>query len=229
MSLEGLDKNVVDFPLRGEWVAVNTPAKRIPSHGTDALGERYAFDFLRIDRRKGFHFYRGSGARYWTVGLPLERCYCWGESIRAPFDGVVVKARDGIAERRRLHPVGDRLRALKNGLTFDPARSDLDLLIGNHVILEGSGLFAGFAHMVPGSVAVAPAQGVRTGEPLGKVGHTGNSTAPHLHFQLMDRADLMTAKGLPCAFKEYEAFRDGRWVKVNDGIPGFGERIRKLD
>jgi murein DD-endopeptidase MepM/ murein hydrolase activator NlpD len=141
----------------------------------------------------------------------------------------VVKALDGVAERRRLHPVVDLLRALKNGLTFDPARTDLDLLIGNHVILERSGLFAGFAHMVPGSVAVTPAQEVRTGELLGKVGHTGNSTAPHLHFQLMDRADLMTAKGLPCAFKEYETFRDGRWVKVTNGVPAFGERIRKLD
>ena len=48
---------VVDFPLRGEdWVAVNSPADRIPSHGVDILGQRYAFDFVRVDgRRPGFH------------------------------------------------------------------------------------------------------------------------------------------------------------------------------
>ena len=43
------DPVVVDFPLRGEWAAANTPAHRIPSHGTDMLGQRYAFDFVRID------------------------------------------------------------------------------------------------------------------------------------------------------------------------------------
>ncbi|HJS27439.1 MAG TPA: M23 family peptidase, partial [Actinomycetota bacterium] len=41
------DPVVVGFPLRGEWAAATTPAHRIPSHGTDMLGQRYAFDFVR--------------------------------------------------------------------------------------------------------------------------------------------------------------------------------------
>jgi len=33
----------VRFPLRGQgWVAVSSPADRIPSHGTDMLGQRCA-------------------------------------------------------------------------------------------------------------------------------------------------------------------------------------------
>lgn len=219
---------LVEFPLRGEWVAVNTPARRVPSHGTDVLGERYAFDFVRIDRRRGMHQFPGGGLRYWTIGIPAESCYCWGETIHAPFDGRAVRAIDGIPERKRLHPVGDLLRALKNGLTFDPSRSDLDRLIGNHVVLEGPGVFAAFAHLVPGSVAVEDGRAVRTGDVLGKVGHTGNSTAPHLHFQLMDRTDLRSARGVPCLFKDYEALRDGRWERVSEGVPGYMERIRKV-
>jgi len=39
------DAIIVDFPLRGEWVAPNTPGSKVPSHGTDQLGQRYAFDF----------------------------------------------------------------------------------------------------------------------------------------------------------------------------------------
>ncbi|WP_353826570.1 M23 family metallopeptidase [Agromyces sp. SYSU T0242] len=40
-------------------------------------------------------------------------------------------------------------------------------------------------------------QRVASSDLLGRVGHTGNSTAPHLHFQLMDSAGLMTANGIP--------------------------------
>ena len=40
----------VAFPLRGEWVAFNSPGDRVPSHGTDLLGQRFAYDFIRGDR-----------------------------------------------------------------------------------------------------------------------------------------------------------------------------------
>ena len=49
---------VVDFPLRGEgWMAVTTPAHRVPSHGTDMLGQRYAYDLLIVDSRRGAHYH----------------------------------------------------------------------------------------------------------------------------------------------------------------------------
>ena len=54
----------IAFPLRGEWLAPTTPAKRIPSHGTNRMGLRYVFDFLQINfegRIKSFydrHFLR---------------------------------------------------------------------------------------------------------------------------------------------------------------------------
>ncbi|HVL61141.1 MAG TPA: M23 family metallopeptidase, partial [Microbacterium sp.] len=105
-------------------------------------------------------------------------------------------------------------------------------IMGNHVLLralDSDDLYAGFAHIAPGTVAVAEGQRVSTGDLLGKVGHTGNSTAPHLHFQLMDSPDLMTAKGVACAFRAYEVLRDGEWVRVENGVPGRRERIRWVD
>lgn len=63
--MEGFkDTVIVEFPLRGEWMAPNTPGKKVPSHGTDQLGERYAFDFLQVD---------------------------WGKEIYAPCDGFVCR------------------------------------------------------------------------------------------------------------------------------------------
>ena len=59
---------VVRFPLRGEWVAVRTPAHRIPSHATKMLGQRYAFDFVRPDQRKGLHLHPAGTLRTSLLG-----------------------------------------------------------------------------------------------------------------------------------------------------------------
>lgn len=40
---------IVEFPLRGEWHSPNTPGTKIPSHGTNKLGSRYAYDFIQVD------------------------------------------------------------------------------------------------------------------------------------------------------------------------------------
>ncbi len=58
-------------------------------------------------------------------------------------------------------------------------------------------------HAKKGSILVSPGDFVQEEQKIAEVGHSGNSTAPHLHFQLMDRADLVNAKGLPCCFKNY--------------------------
>jgi murein DD-endopeptidase MepM/ murein hydrolase activator NlpD len=117
--------------------------------------------------------------------------------------------------------------ALKNALTFTPA--DLPAVLGNHVIVRRDDLFAAFVHLAPGSVAVREGQDVGLGEVIGRVGHTGNSTSPHLHFQLMDSADPMVAKGIPCAFATYEVLRGGAWVPAESALPGKTDRIRCSD
>ncbi|WP_395245480.1 M23 family metallopeptidase [Agromyces sp. MMS24-K17] len=247
------DALVVDFPLRGDgWMAVTTPAHRIPSHGTDMLAQRYAYDFVKVDDRPGVHVHPASAWVTETVGGRTSECYAWGAPIHAPFDGEVVAAADGIAERAWVNPFREFGRAVRNAATFTPEK--LAEILGNHVVLRatdasslrpGGGVespgasaqpgasaatvFGGFAHLATGSVAVAAGQRVAAGDVLGRVGHTGNSTSPHLHFQLMDGADLLTASGLPCAFRAYEVQRDGAWHPVTGGVPGRRERIRSID
>ena len=77
-----------------------------------------------------------------------------------------------------------------------------------------------------GSVRVRAGRQVATGELLGEVGHTGNSTAPHLHFQLMTSADPTDAVGLPCGFRRYERRKDGTWVLERDAVPSGDDVIR---
>ncbi|MWC00122.1 M23 family metallopeptidase [Agromyces seonyuensis] len=237
------DAILVDFPLRGAgWMAVTTPAHRIPSHGTDQLGQRYAFDFVRVDDRPGVHVHPGSAWQTETVGGRARDCFAWGQPIHAPFDGEVVVASDGLAEREWVNPFREFGLALRNALTFTPEK--LPLILGNHVVLrmtepielrsgdevpaDAPEVYAGFAHLAPGSVAVEAGQRVARGDLLGRVGHTGNSTSPHLHFQLMDRPDLLEARGMPCAFRVYDLQGETGWMPVAGGVPGRRERIRSV-
>lgn len=219
---------VVDLPVRGEWSVERTPADRIPSHGTDLLGQRYAYDLVRTDHRRGFHVHPAGTLRWLVLGGRTRDCYGWGQPVHAALDGVVVQAVDGVAERQWLHPVREAFVAVKTTVAFARGRLDPAGLAGNHVILQSAGTSALYAHLAPSSVAVARGQRVRAGEVLGRVGHTGNSTAPHLHFHLMDAADPRQARGIPCAFAAYQVERDGQWQRVERGIPHRRERIRPV-
>src|SRR5215203_2472494 len=84
---------VISLPFAGLWLARNSPARRVPSHGTDLLGERYAIDFIGVDDRR-----RTADRRDWRTFLatePPERFLSYGRPILAPVDGVVVDQHDG--------------------------------------------------------------------------------------------------------------------------------------
>ncbi len=57
---------------------------------------------------------------------------------------------------------------------------------GHQVLIDhGKGVTTRYAHMLPGSISVFIGQRVRQGQRIGKIGSTGNSTGPHLHFEVM--------------------------------------------
>ena len=106
----------------------------------------------------------------------------YGQPVVAVADATVVEAVDGLPDQIPNHKVPLSL-----------AHAD-----GNHVVLRlRSGVFAGYAHLRPGSVRVEVGQPVRTGQVLGKLGNSGESGGPHLHFQLMKRPSIINADGMP--------------------------------
>ena len=219
----------VEFPLRGEWSAFSTPAHKVPSHGTDYMAQTYAYDFARVSWKDGkpddFH---GKGSIGYMLGrVKLNDCYGWSQPVIAPFAGTIVHAADGWPERQTVHLARDLFIALKNGLFLNEKKQiDLRTLAGNYVIIEGETCFAFLAHLKTGSITVNRGDKVVAGHLLGEVGHSGNSTAPHLHFHLMDAPDPRIASGLPCSFNNYEVYREGNWVSVRNEMPGRLERIR---
>jgi murein DD-endopeptidase MepM/ murein hydrolase activator NlpD len=216
----------VDFPLRGEWYAIRSPGSRIPSHGTDVLAQRYAFDLQRLGPGRRIH--RAGRLRTLVTGVPLRECYGWGEPVHAALDGVVTAAVDGAPERTWLHPAGELWHAIANGVAFRRTAS-VQHLVGNYVIVSRGEVYAAYVHLAPGSVRVRQGQRVGRGEVLGQVGSTGNSTAPHLHFQLMDGPDPLVARPVPAVFSTYEVWRHDRWEQVHDAVPTTTERIRAVE
>jgi murein DD-endopeptidase MepM/ murein hydrolase activator NlpD len=113
----------------------------------------------------------------------------YGDPVLAVADATVVAARNDLPDQ----PPGK----LPDGLPIDEAD-------GNFVILDiGGGAYALYAHLRPQSVRVIAGDRVRRGDHLGDVGNTGNSQAPHLHFQLMDAPDGLAANGLPYVFDAF--------------------------
>ncbi|MDR1465836.1 MAG: peptidoglycan DD-metalloendopeptidase family protein [Oscillospiraceae bacterium] len=57
---------------------------------------------------------------------------------------------------------------------------------GNQIVIDhGNGVKTRYAHIYSGSISVSVGERVETGQPIARVGNTGNSTGPHLHFEVI--------------------------------------------
>jgi hypothetical protein len=223
MPFDTASAAVVDFPLDGEWRALNTPAFRVPSHGTDYFAQRYAYDFAQLDATS-HKWQSGSLLRQLTIGTPASHFLCWDQPVNAAFAGRVIAVGDGWPDRHNVVALWELLRATL--FATPPRGRDYRPLAGNFVLIEGQPGVALYAHLRRGSVIVQQGQSIAAKTPIGRVGNSGNSTMPHLHFHLMDSPDPLSAKGMPCVFRQYELFVDGAWVVVENGAPNRMERIR---
>ena len=219
---------VLTLPFEGSWLAVNSPARRVPSHGTHFLGQTFAIDFVAADSRR-----RTATVRDWRTLLatePVTRFFAFGRAILSPIDGRVVAAHDGEPD----HPARRApLMVLRYLLTQGSRlRRGLAAVTGNHLILalDANGPYVALAHLRSGSLLVRRGDPVAVGQPLAACGNSGNSTQPHVHVQVMDSADLLAARGLPMAFRNYLAWPKGANEPhhVIDGVPHQRERVEPL-
>ena len=220
---------VLSLPFEGPWLAVNSPARRVPSHRTHFLGQTYAIDFVAVDSRG-----RTGSAVDWRTFLgtePAERFVGYGAPILAPADGRVALVHDGEPDHEaRRSPVTALPYLLTQGSRL---RRGLGAITGNHVVLalaEG-GPYVALVHLRPGSLRVVVGDRVSVGQPIAACGNSGNSTQPHLHIQVMDSTDLITARGLPMAFHDYRAWPrggKGQPSRVSQGVPGHRQRVEPV-
>ncbi|MGI5481986.1 M23 family metallopeptidase [Streptomyces lavendofoliae] len=187
----------VDPPVTGTWSALNSPADKVPSHGTHALGQTYAIDIVAESAERP----RPGFAWLWPVARRNGDFPAFGAPLLAVADGTVVRAED----RLRDHLSRNSLPALPYFFFVEGLFRTLGgprRIIGNHVVLDlGDGTYAMYAHLRRGSLRVRVGDRVAAGQPLASCGNSGNSTEPHLHFQLMDGPDPRTAQGVPFTWR----------------------------
>jgi hypothetical protein len=187
----------VASPVRGRWLAVNSPADKVPSHGLHAYGQTYAVDLVNWpDEDTEWK----AVVRAPVMSRP-ETFPGFGSPIHAPAAGTVVRARDFWRDHLSRNSWPALVYAMVEGSARELAGPSG--VLGNHVILDlGDGVYAAFAHLKRDSVQVRKGERVEAGQPIGQCGNSGNSSEPHLHFQLMDSAHPSIAAGLPFAFEE---------------------------
>lgn len=184
------------FPLRaGTYLVVNGGSSNvnnghvgIPDRARDRYrGQTRAVDLIRVDAlgRRSDGFAPADPAAY----------HIFGDTIHAPCAGTVVIASDGLPD-------------------LSPPEVDREHMAGNHVVLECDGVWVLLGHMQQGSVQVEPGESVAVGQPLGRVGNTGNSDEPHLHVHAQRPGTLENPFGAdPLVIR-----LDGRYLSRNDRV-----------
>jgi murein DD-endopeptidase MepM/ murein hydrolase activator NlpD len=81
-------------------------------------------------------------------------------------------------------PAGTPVVAARPGRVIHTGWGGYGQAYGLHVIVEAGGQTDLYAHL--SATAVKVGQRIKVGERIGKVGTTGNSTGPHLHFEVRD-------------------------------------------
>lgn len=180
---------VLTPPLRGPgWIVGNGCCSSLGAHrgavlpvnGAPHVAERFAIDFVQLTPANRL------------VDGPIDMLTSYpyfGATIYSASKGKVVGVVDGIPET----PAG----------TF-PKNIGAAEAGGNHVVVDmGGGRFAFYAHLQPGSATVKVGQRVQAGQPIGRLGNSGNSDGPHLHFHVMDGPSPLASDGVPYRFTRF--------------------------
>lgn len=153
-------------------------------HHSSERSQAYAYDLVPCDMGGNIMVEGGRGRS-------LSEYAGFGAEVIAPADAIVVSVRDEFEDH---DPPGS---------TGDPSvyQNDAEAIVGNYIVLDhGNYEYSLLGHLRAKSIVVAPGDRVPKGATIARVGNTGFSNAPHLHFQVMDGPRLFECDGIPIRF-----------------------------
>lgn len=182
---------VIESPLRGDgWVAANGCCNSDIVHrgstqsvnGSLFNSQRYAIDWMRLDQH---------GQLVHGDPSDVHNYPDYDAKVYAVADATVIETLDELDDNIP-------------GKLPDPTTLTLRTVDGNHAILDiGRGLYAFYAHLKKGSVAVHVGDRIKAGMVIGNLGNSGNTSAPHLHFHLMDGPSSLGSEGVPYVIDQF--------------------------
>ena len=165
------------LPFEGKWTVFNGGVGKGLSHSWGIIPQRYAYDFIIMDHQ---------GKSFAGDPKKLESYFCYGKNLLAIADGTVVKVS------------GSHVDSRVNG---EKVYCDTWDITGNFIVIEhGEKEYSAYAHLLPGSITVRKGDKVKQGDIIGKCGNSGNTSEPHLHFQLQAGKSFFASPGLPISF-----------------------------
>lgn len=201
-------------PVDGRWFVFSSGDAG--HHHRWVVSSEYAIDIARLGPDMKSH--TNDGTKF--TDYPT-----FGATIMAAADGVVVAARgDRMDDESVLRQPGESFEAyeeraaeVQQGIML---QDGFEGAAGNYVLIRhANGEHSLYAHLRHGSVTVKPGDEVKAGAPIAQAGSSGNSTEPHLHFQVIDGPDLNSARGLPVIFtglREDWMSMKGRQLRAGD-------------
>ncbi len=182
----------IHFVSTGEWTVSHGGKRRSTNYHHGSRGQHYAYDLVVSKGGRQNGGDRQSNKDYFCYGLP----------VLAPAPGTVTTAIDGVPENRP----GERGKAGGNGVIID----------------HGFGEYSALWHMIPGSVQVKVGDKVELGQQIGRVGNSGRSTGPHIHFQVSSGG--LDDRGIGMQAPFVDVYVDGAWYPRK--LPVRGDRVR---
>jgi murein DD-endopeptidase MepM/ murein hydrolase activator NlpD len=182
------------FPLRGIWY-VGYGASLHTGHRW-AIPEEFALDIAKIGESGLSH--KGDGTRF-------DDYYAYGADVLAAADGHVISAaNDQPEDPSAMQRPDETQEAYSERLQKEQGErlaKGLKAITGNYVMIDhGKNEYSLYAHLRPGSVRVEVGTQVKASDVIGKLGSSGNSTEPHLHFHVCDKSDPLMCAGIPVNF-----------------------------
>lgn len=181
------------LPLEDTWSVLWGGRSWDDNRHASVSDMRFALDLLM----------RKNGSSSQGRGQINDDYYAWNQPVLAPGDGVVAAVVEGVVDNQPNRAVGGNL-------------------YGNMIVIDhGTDEFTLLAHLKKGSVTVKVGDRVTQGQRIARVGNSGMSTEPHLHFHLMDTSDWHSANGLPLQLLDF--VRNG--TLVDRGEPRRGDVV----
>lgn len=177
-AIPGLQsKSALEFPFAAgeEWFVLWGGKTEELNYHVSSRAQRNALDLL-IRHPFSQQSYQGTGAEN-------SDYYAYGRAVLAPVQGVVVQVADGVADNV-------------------PGKMSPGELTGNTIVIRvAENEYLLLAHLKKSSISVEVGDTVSVGQPVARVGNSGNSSEPHLHIQMMSSQSMKDAIGIEMRFR----------------------------